>query len=191
MSEARVKTPIFMVSYPSVFAKKMTPSGKERYSIQMVFDKDSTDLTDLKKAAHQCAVNKWGADKSKWPKNMKSPFRDGDAEDKGDLLVNKFFINASTDYKPDVVDQSLQPILNEDEFYAGCFARASLVPFAYSTAGNAGVSFGLRNIQKVKDGDRIGGSVDAATEFESLGGNTPSHSTSNDSDFETANDMGF
>jgi len=181
--ELRVMTPEFMVSYPAVFEKKMTPSGKDRFSIQMVFDKTNTDLGKMKKAAQQCAINKWGADKNKWPKGMRKPFRDGDVEDKGEMLHGKIFVNAATDYKPGLVNQDREPIISDEDFYAGCFARATVVPFAYNTAGNSGVSFGLRNIQLIRKGDRIGGGIAAEDEFESLASDSYEADSNNDDDF--------
>jgi hypothetical protein len=57
-------------------------------------------------------------------------------------------------------------IINEADFYPGCYARATVRPFWYDTAGNKGVAFGLQNIQKLADGEPLGGRVVASKEFE-------------------------
>ena len=63
---------------------------------------------------------------------------------------------------PKVVDQQMQQILDEGELYAGCYARMSVHAYAYApTKENpqikTGVSFGLNNVQKVADGEPLGG----------------------------------
>ena len=71
-----VMTPEFRVSYPHVFKpQKNDLSGEMEYSLVALFPKGA-DLAKLKDAAQQAIVEKWGADKSKWPSNLRSPFRD-------------------------------------------------------------------------------------------------------------------
>jgi hypothetical protein len=71
----------------------------------------------------------------------------------------------STKQKPGVVDEKVQPIVEEGEIYGGCYVRASLSVYAYDQSGNKGVSFGLRNIQKVGDGEAFGGRTRAEDDF--------------------------
>lgn len=159
---AKVVTPVFRASYPNVFkARKNDLNGKEEYSVVALFPK-GTDLTVLKKAAQEAIEKKWGADKSKHPTNLRSPFRDQSEREKEGTLPAGYekgaiFLNLKSTEKPGVVDQNVQPILDETEFYAGVFAKASVNAYAYDQKGNRGVSFGLSNIQKVKDGDALGG----------------------------------
>ena len=47
-------------------------------------------------------------------------------------------------------------------------AIVSLSFFAFNTNGNRGVACGLGNIQKVRDGEPLGGRTNAASEFETL-----------------------
>ncbi len=70
--------------------------------------------------------------------------------------------------KPGLVDASLQAIIEPSEFYAGCYARATINAYAYDRNGNRGVAFGLRNIQKIKDGDSFGGGSKAENDFDSI-----------------------
>lgn len=169
----KAKTPKFRVSYPHVFEPNQmvvngTPQGEPKYSITMLFSK-SEDLTVMKKAAHNAAVEKWGSDKSKWPKFTRQTFRDGDEEKPGDEnYLDMFFVSAKSKKKPGLVDQRLQPITAENDFYAGCYARATLIAYAYNTAGNVGVSFALQNIQKLEDGEALGGKRNASDDFEAV-----------------------
>lgn len=159
----KVLTPEFRVSFPAVFKAKSFEGQEPKYSITMLFDKKA-DLTGLKKAIQAAAVEKWGEDKAKWPKNLRTPLRDGD-EKELDGYAGHYFVNASSKQKPGLVNQKVEPIISEDDFYAGCYARATLQAFAYDTAGNKGVSFGLQNIQKLRDGDTFSGRRRPSDEF--------------------------
>ena len=50
--------------------------------------------------------------------------------------------------------------------YSGVYARVSINFYAFNTNGNKGVACGLGNIQKVRDGEPLGGKTNAADEFE-------------------------
>lgn len=160
-----VVTPKFRVSYPNVFkAKRNDLSGKDEFSIEALFPKGA-DLSKLKAAAQEAIVAKWGPDKEKWPKNLRSPFRD-QAEKAKDVDGKRIlppaceegaiFMNLKSSQRPGVVDGNVQDILDESQFYAGCYAIASVNAYAYDQKGNRGVSFGLGNVQKVADGEPLG-----------------------------------
>jgi len=171
---AAIITPYFRVSYPNIFKpKKNELSGKEEFTIVALFPAGS-DLSALKKAAQDAIVAKWGADKAKWPANIRTPFRDQSEKAKnvdGKQILppgheaGAIFMNLKSSQRPGVVDQSRQPIIDESTFYAGCYARASVNAYAYDTKGNRGVSFGLGNIQKVKDGEPLGNRASPEQEF--------------------------
>lgn len=162
-------TPIFRVSFPHVFKAKAFKEGQEaKYSIRMLFDK-STDLKELKRAVFNAAKEKWGA-KENWPE-MRMPFLNGDVgkHSKYDGYKGCIVVGASSKQRPGVVDQKRGVITEEDEqFYPGCYARATLIAFAYETGSNIGVSFALQNLQKWKDGEQFSGRKKAADEFEEI-----------------------
>lgn len=169
-----MNTPRFRVSYPNVFEPKVNKlSGKEEYSVLALFPKGA-DLSALHKAAEEAAIKKWGKDNTKWPKNLRSPFRDQGEKAKnidGEMVLppahedGAFFMNLKSKDRPHVVDKQVNDILDRTEFYAGCWAIASVNAYAYDQMGNAGISFGLGNIQKVADGDPLGGRTSAAHDF--------------------------
>jgi len=66
------------------------------------------------------------------------------------------------------VDQRVRPILDRNEIYSGVYARVSLGFYAFNSNGNRGVACGLGNIQKVRDGQALGGKSNAADEFTTL-----------------------
>lgn len=162
-------TPEFRVSFPAVFEPKLFEGQKEaKYSVTMLFDK-KTDLTALKKIARAAGTEKWGADQKKWPKFRYAAFRDGDAE-KPDTVgyENTIFCTAKSKVQPGLVDGRRQAILSQQDFYAGCYARAEIIAYAYDQAGNKGIGFALQNIQKLRDGERLSGRKEAADVFDEV-----------------------
>ena len=179
---ATVITPKFRASYPHLFKpQKNDLNGKTEFSIVAIFAK-GTDLTPLKKAAEAVLVEKFGADKSKWPSNLRSPFRkcserwknEGGKQiipagyEDGEAIFMTFKQDAEKG-KPCVVDASVQEIIEPQHVYAGMYARASVRPYYYNQKGNQGVSFGLNNVQKLEDGDPLGGGkTRAQDDFEAV-----------------------
>lgn len=168
----RVVTPEARIGYPHVFtAHKMDEKSEAKYSMEMYFPK-SADITPLKTAALNAAAEKYGPDKAKWPKGLKFPFKDGD-----NLLasgkVNEGYegaivVRASAKKQPGLVNGKREPILDENQFYAGCYGRAELVAYTYDVTGNKGVGFALLNVQKTKDGEKFSGRKDAKDVFDEV-----------------------
>jgi len=149
----KVITPTFRVSFPHVFTPTAMEEGKEKkFSLVGLFPADE-DLTELRNLAKAAIKEKWptGA-----PKGLRTPFRDGNEKEYPEFQ-DMIFISMSSKNRPNVVDEDVQPILNQSEFYAGCYARASVRAYAYDQKGNKGVAFGLINVQKVEDGEPLGG----------------------------------
>jgi hypothetical protein len=78
-------------------------------------------------------------------------------------------ITFSSRYAPLVIARDKTEILDAEEVYGGCYARVSYTTYGYSAAGNEGVSFGLRALQKAKEGERLGGTRASADDFNDLG----------------------
>lgn len=167
-TENKVMTPEFRLCFPALFEPKSfdtSQNANAKYSMVMVFPK-SADIRALKEAAATAILAKW-PDKASRPKNLKSPFRDGgEKEDWEGFGPETIFITASTKSPPGIVDQKRQPIIDSKEIYAGCYCRATLVPWAYDKAGNRGVSFWINNVQKLRDGESLSGRVAAANDFD-------------------------
>lgn len=176
---ANLNTPTFRVSYPNVFqAKKNDLNGKDEFSVVALFPKGA-DLSQLIAAAQKAIVDKWGPDKSKWPANLRSPFRKQQEKAKdvdGKQVLppgheeDAVFLNLKSQQRPGVVDQNVADIIDQSQFYAGCYARASVNAYAYDQKGNRGVSFGLGNIQKVKDGEPFGNRAKPEQDFAPIEG---------------------
>ena len=112
---------------------------------------------------------------------LRKPFRDqAEKEKDDDKTGQKFmpdgyekgaiFISAKSYNKPGVVDQDVQDIINESDFYGGCFARMTVQASAYDQKGNSGVSFWIQNIQKTREGDPFGGKTRATDDFAPVAG---------------------
>lgn len=166
--DKKVMTPEFRASFVHVFRPQdpFQAGGDPKYGLTMLFPKGA-DLSKVKAAAKAAIVEKWGPDKSKWPSNLRLPFRDqGEKADKFDgYEEGAIFINATSKMKPGLVDAQVNDIIDETEFYSGCYARATIRAFAYDTKGNRGVGFGLQNVQKLRDGDPLGGRTRPEDDF--------------------------
>ena len=77
-------------------------------------------------------------------------------------------VSTASGAAPQIVDRDLNRILDKAEVYSGCYARVSLNFYAFNTNGNKGVACGLGNIQKIKDGEPLGGRTNAADDFTTI-----------------------
>mgnify|MGYP000967501823 CR=1 FL=1 len=167
----KVLTGIVRLSYANVWEPKSINGGTEKYSVSLIIPKSDTETVDAINAAIDAAIRE-GAHKfgGKIPNRaaLKLPLRDGDAERDDDAYKGCWFVNANSTTAPQIVDQRVRLILERSEIYSGVYARVSLSFYAFNSNGNRGVACGLGNIQKVKDGEPLGGKTSAAEEFTTL-----------------------
>lgn len=143
-----------------------------KYSIQLRIKKTDKKTLDKIKAAIQAAYEAGesklkGTGKSVPPlKSLKTPLRDGDEDFPDDeTYAGYMFLNANNTQRPGIVDADRQEIIDPEEVYSGCFGRASISFFAFNSNGNKGIACALNNLQKIRDGDRLGGHASAAEDF--------------------------
>lgn len=182
----KLTTSKFRVSFPHVFKPQTTPSGEQRYSVVMLFPKDAeADLKALKQLAYAAAYEKWGEDSIKSKKvKPQWPWRDGEEKaEQYDGYEGMIFATASSKNKPKVVDRSIEPIIDELEFYAGCYAKAAVNAYAWEWKGKKGVSFGLINLQKVAEGEPFGFSSKPEDDFETIEGDDEEYGDTEDGMF--------
>ena len=97
---------------------------------------------------------------------LRTPLRDGDLERPDDpAYANAYFVNANSATAPGVVDANRNDILDRSEVYSGCYGRASINFYAYNANGNRGIACGLNNLQKIRDGEPLGGRASAMSDF--------------------------
>ena len=68
--------------------------------------------------------------------------------------------------EPGIVDADRQPILDRSEVYSGVYGRASINFYAFNSNGNKGIACGLNTLQKIKDGEPLGGKSRAEDDFD-------------------------
>ncbi len=158
----KVTTPEFRVSFPAVFEARAFEAGAEaKYGLSMVFAPDA-DLSALERIVEEALQAKWGA---KRPGGLKLPIRpNSDKAGMEGYPTGGHFASATTKQPPGLVDARRQRILSREDFYPGCFARATVTAYAYDNKGK-GVAFGLHNLQKTRDGEHIDGRASAEDDF--------------------------
>lgn len=157
-------------SYAHVFEPvAMQEGGEPKYQVSLIIPKsDLKTLDKIEKAIEAAKVA--GKDKisknGKYVPGIKIPLRDGD-EDRPDdpAYKNSMFLNCSSKMKPGIVDKDLNPILEKEDFYSGCYGRASINFYAFNTNGNRGIAVGLNNLQKLSDGEPLSGGSSAEEDF--------------------------
>lgn len=155
------------LSYANVWEPQSINGSEPKYSVSVIIPKsDKATIQKIQQAVEltkQEAISKFGG---KIPANLKLPLRDGDIDRPDDeAYANSYFINCNSKQKPQVVDQQVQPILDQAEVYSGCYGRVSVTFYGFNSNGNRGVAAGLGNIQKLKDGEPLGSRVRAEDEF--------------------------
>jgi len=164
----KVITNVVRMSYLHTFTPTSYNDGPPRYSATLLIDKkDSDTLSAIDYAIEQCCI----AGKEKWGKDWnptKLPLRDGDVEKSQDeAYQNKWYVNAHSTKQPTVVGRDTSHIItSSDEFYSGCYGKASITFYPFSHPDLDGIAVALNNLQKWEDGERLGQSS-AVTDFKS------------------------
>ena len=164
----KVVTGIVRLSYANVWEPASINGSKPKYSVSLIIPKGDTktiaDINAAIDAAIKEGTAKFGG-KTPNKAALKLPLRDGDVERDDEAYKGSYFVNANSTTAPEVVDRSLQRILDRNEVYSGCYARVSINFYAFNSNGNRGIACGLGNIQKVRDGEPLGGKTSAADDF--------------------------
>lgn len=157
------------LSYEHIWEPSAIEEGQEKkYSGSFIISKsDKKSLAKINAAVE--AAKEEGKTKLAGKGKLKLPLRDGDEErPEDDAYANSYFLNASSKTAPGIVDKNVEKIIDRDEVYSGCFVNVSLTFFPFNTSGNKGIAVGLNNIQKVKDGEPLGGRTRAEDDFEAV-----------------------
>ncbi len=170
--DTKVVTGKVRLSYCNLFKPRAVEAGQEeKYSCTILVPKsDKATIQKIKaavEAAKQAGATTFGG---KVPANVKTPIHDGDGEkpnggEYGDECKGHYVINASSKQKPGIVDVKCNEILDSTEVYSGCYGRVSINFYAFNRSGNKGIACGLNNVQKLADGDYLGGRSRAEDDF--------------------------
>ena len=159
-------------SYVNAWDAKSINGGTPKYSVSLIIPKDDVATVNKIKAAIQAAYEE-GESKLKGNGKtvpalsvLKTPLRDGDLERPDDqAYANSYFVNANSSTAPGIVDADCNPIMERSEVYSGVYGRASISFYAFNSNGNRGIACGLNNLQKIRDGEPLGGKSRAEDDF--------------------------
>ena len=169
VNPTKVVTGLVRLSYANVWEPKSINGGAEKFSVSLIIPKaDTKTRGSIQKAIDAAIEEGRGKFGGKIPSKaaLKLPLRDGDIDRPDDeAYANCYFVNANSSSAPEIVDMSLNPVLNRSEVYSGVYARVSINFYAFNSNGNRGIACGLGNIQKVRDGEPLGGKASAADDF--------------------------
>lgn len=159
-------------SYANVWDPKSINGGTPKYSVSLIISKsDETTIAKINaaiKAAYVEGESKLKGNGKSVPSLsvLKTPLRDGDTERPDDpAYAGCYFINANSTTAPGVVDADRNPVLERSEVYSGVYGRASINLYAFNSNGNKGIACGLNNLQKLRDGEPLGGKPRAEDDF--------------------------
>lgn len=159
-------------SYANVWEPKSINGGVPKYSVSLIIPKSDKTTVDKINAAIKAAYEE-GQSKLKGNGRsvpalsaIKTPLRDGDLERPDDeAYANSYFINANSPSAPGIVDVDRNTIIERSEVYSGVYGRASISLYAFNSNGNKGIACGLNNLQKIRDGEPLGGKSRAEDDF--------------------------
>ena len=173
--QTAVTTGKVRLSYCNVFQPRENMNGKKEYSVTLLIPKSDTATLQKINDAIQAAAQKgmdgaWGG---AMPPQLPTPIHDGDGvkesgEPYGDECKGHWVLSARSNenHPPEVVDQNLNKILDQTAVYSGCYAHVYINFYPYgggNTGFKKGVGCGLGPIQKVADGEPLGGSAPSAS----------------------------
>ena len=159
-------------SYVNAWEAKSINGGTPKYSVSLIIPKSDVKTIAKVKAAIEAAYHDGegklkGNGKSVPPLTaIKTPLRDGDIERPDDpAYANAYFMNANSNTAPGIVAADRQVILDHSEVYSGVYGRASVNFYAFNSNGNKGIACSLNNLQKIRDGEHLGGKSSAEEDF--------------------------
>lgn len=175
----KVITPVCRLAYPNVF--DADKDGK--YSAVLLFPKEGFNPSFMKEIVDEIKTQLQGSTfKQGFPATFKgNPLKDGDVPNSmgNTPFEGYFYCNVKSNFKPGVVAPYPDPeasakagkpvpmiIDDSKEIYGGVYARVEIHAYYYNSQGNLGIGLSLNNIQKIKDGDPMGGNSNASSVFD-------------------------
>lgn len=175
-SQTKVVTGKARLSYVNLFEPRLDKDGNSpKYQCKLLIPKSDRATMAKMRAAQKVAIAQGEQGKFNGKKLRGEPgtgqswdtIHDGDESD-SEEDAGHWTVNVSSKNRPGIVDRSLNPIMDSTEVYSGCYARVSLNCFPYNFDGKVGVTFGLNHVQKLADGDYLGGRTRAEDDFDEL-----------------------
>jgi hypothetical protein len=165
---ARVVTPVGRCQFSSLAEPDSGHQfADDKYKLTLLWDKDK-NINALEQACIDEAKAEWGDAFDVGA--VQFPFKDGDDKPKWEGFPGSHYITPKSKNAPRIVDAKNQ-IMAAEDVYDGAYVRCSVTPFAYTLAGQKGVTLYLNNVQFVKDGEQFmsgGDDFDAIEDPENL-----------------------
>lgn len=188
-------TPKFRVAFPQVVELKVfQPGQKGRYSCVALFtpsefsDKDKQKFAALIAACNKVSLESFKKVMKDLDRSVyKTPFHKGEEKEQyagfGAGVV--FCTMSAYTRRPGIVGIDGVTPIDPSEFYPGCYARASVNPFANQQWKS--ISIGMNHLQKLGDGERLDGATSAEEDF----GSDPAEYAPDDGDLGVGGDDDF
>lgn len=167
-------------SYCNLFQPKApfnNPQGEPKYSVTVLVPKTNTAAKAVIDNAIAQAID--AGVSSKWngvrPPQPAICVHDGDGPRPsdgsafGEECKGCWVFTASTKQPPFVVDEYVQNIIDPTKVYSGMWGSVNVTFFAYNNAGKKGIGCGLNGVQKIRDGEALGGQITAQEAFKAVG----------------------
>lgn len=168
----KVVTDIVRFSHVHIFEPYSRDDDDDKsYSMMILIPKSDKATMRKIRAAEEAAADAGVSTKfnGKRPSDLHSIIKDGDeSADEYPEQAGHWFMWIKSKTQPGIVDRSRQAILDSTEVYSGCFGRVSINAYPYNYKGKKGVSFGLNHVQKIKDGEFLGGRSRAEDDFDEI-----------------------
>ncbi len=197
--KVELMTPEFRAHYPQLFTPRAAMKGANpKWSITMLFQTKETeaskaagakvvDIAPLWTLIRNVLIEKYGADKTKWPAQgegvgqLQIPLHDGSIGPKKDRPgygEGIWYASASSDPRWNTAPGIVYPRAGKDgrpekltiptDVYAGMYARATINPYFWEYMGKIGVSLSLRHVQKLRDGEVLSAQGSAEDSFDAI-----------------------
>ena len=158
------------LSYVNIFNAISRDGNDPKYSVTILVPKTDVVTKQAIDNAIQQAMQEAINNGIQLPPNPATPVHDGDGirqngEEFGPECKGRWVFTASSKNKPEVVDKNVQPILSPTAVYSGCYGRVSIRFYPYNSHGRKGIGCGLGNVQKLRDGEPLGGGTTAKQDF--------------------------
>lgn len=172
LNQNQMTTGEVRLSYAHLYEPYSNNGGEPKYSVTVLMPKSDTAAKARLDAAFEAAKQKGIGEK--WngvlPPVIANAIHDGDGvrpngEPFGAECRGCWVFTASSKNPVSLVDAGMNPIVQKGEIYSGCYARVCVSLFAYNSAGKRGIGIGLEAVQKLRDGDPLGGGVSVADAF--------------------------
>jgi len=156
-----------VISYPTLFVpKQINGKGDPKFSATLILPANF-DWGRVQAAAQEAITAKFGASV---PANLRMPWKDATE----DGFPGQFKVNAYSDRAIQVVDQQVQPVMDQNQIFAGCIVNAYIRLYGYPNNGG-GVAAGLNIIQIVNNTTvtRLDNAKSAKEVFQPIAGAPP------------------